>query len=147
MSVFESWNKIKFTTRITFLDWAFVFAIMILLLIVYIPKQIWNQEQIDRYESRFRMRSIPPARPEGGGVCVLADHHLLFPFPTRKGPPPGVHAGVPPRPRGFLGNRMVPQVEGLVYIRAPRLLSASGAWPAETSVDPGKSRVITERVL
>lgn len=61
MSVFESWNKVKFTTRITVLDWAFVFAIMILLLIVYIPKQIWNQEQIDRDESRFRMRTISNA--------------------------------------------------------------------------------------
>ena len=61
MSFFENWNKIKFTTRITILDWSFVFAIMILLLIVYIPKQIWDQEKIDRDESRFRMRTISNA--------------------------------------------------------------------------------------
>ena len=34
---------------------------MILLLIVYIPKQIWTQEKIDRDESSFRMRTISNA--------------------------------------------------------------------------------------
>ena len=61
MSIFENWNKIKFTTRIAVLDWLFVFAIIILLLIVYIPNQIWIQEKFDRDESRFRMRTISNA--------------------------------------------------------------------------------------
>lgn len=61
MSIFENWNKIKFTTRIAVLDWLFVFAIIILLLIVYIPNQIWIQEKYDRDESRFRMRTISNA--------------------------------------------------------------------------------------
>ena len=61
MSIFENWNKIKFTTRIAILDWLFVFAIIILLLIVYIPNQIWIQEKADRDESRFRMRTISNA--------------------------------------------------------------------------------------
>ena len=61
MSIFENWNKIKFTTRIAVLDWLFVFAIIILLLIVYIPNQIWIQEKADRDESRFRMRTISNA--------------------------------------------------------------------------------------
>lgn len=61
MSIFENWNKIKFTTRIAVLDWLFVFAIIILLLIVYIPNQIWIQEKSDRDESRFRMRTISNA--------------------------------------------------------------------------------------
>ena len=39
-------------------------------------------------------------------------------FPTRKGPPPGVHADMPPPEKGFLDNRMEPWVEGVVYIRA-----------------------------
>tara|TARA_S200000501_G_scaffold88224_1_gene81311 strand:- start:1420 stop:2325 length:906 start_codon:yes stop_codon:yes gene_type:complete len=61
LSIFENWNKIKFTTRIAVLDWLFVFAIIILLLIVYIPNQIWIQEKFDRDESRFRMRTISNA--------------------------------------------------------------------------------------
>ena len=61
MSIFENWNKIKFTTRIAILDWLFVFAILILLLMVYIPNQIWIQEKADRDESRFRMRTISNA--------------------------------------------------------------------------------------
>ena len=61
MSIFENWNKIKFTTRIAILDWLFVFAIIILLLIVYIPNQIWIQEKADRDEGRFRMRTISNA--------------------------------------------------------------------------------------
>ena len=61
MSIFENWNNIKFKTRIAVLDWLFVFAVIILLLIVYIPSQIWIQEKSDRDESRFRMRTISNA--------------------------------------------------------------------------------------
>ena len=93
------------------------------------------------------MRSIPPAMPEGGGVCVLVDHILLFSFPTRKGPPPGVHADMPSPEKGFLDNRMEPQVEGVVYIRARPLTFRLRGVACRNDVDPGKSRVINERVL
>ena len=67
--------------------------------------------------------------PEGGGVCVLIDHILLFSFPTRKGPPPGVHADMPSPETGFLDNRMEPWVEGVVYIRArPGNMICGEAW-------------------
>ena len=52
-------NDIK--TRIAILDWAFLFSVLILLLIVYIPNYIWTQEKSDRNESRFRMKTIASA--------------------------------------------------------------------------------------
>ena len=57
----DIWKKLKITTKIAILDWLFLFAIMLLLLIVYIPKYIWMQEKEDRDESRFRMRTISNA--------------------------------------------------------------------------------------
>ena len=52
-------NNIK--SRIAILDWAFLFSILILLLMVYIPNYIWSQEKEDRDESRFRMKTIANA--------------------------------------------------------------------------------------
>ena len=52
-------NNIK--TRVAILDWAFLFSILILLLIVYIPNYIWSLEKQDRDESRFRMKAIANA--------------------------------------------------------------------------------------
>ena len=52
-------NNIK--NRIAVLDWAFLFSIIILLSIVYIPNHIWSLEKKDRDESRFRMRAIANA--------------------------------------------------------------------------------------
>ena len=52
-------NNIK--TKVAILDWVFLFSILILLLIVYIPNYIWSLEKKDREESRFRMRAIANA--------------------------------------------------------------------------------------
>ena len=80
-------------------------------------------------------------------MCVILDAISFFSFPTRKGPPPGVHADLPPPEKGLLGNRMVSQVEGVVYIRALPLTFRLRGVACRNDVDPGKSRVITERVL
>ena len=54
-------EKFKLTAKIAILDWLFVFSIILLLLIIYIPKSIWIEEKADRDESRFRMRTISNA--------------------------------------------------------------------------------------
>jgi len=61
LDISEIWNNFKIKTRVAILDWFFVFSIMLLLLIVYIPKSIWIEEKADRDESRFRMRTISDA--------------------------------------------------------------------------------------
>ena len=61
MDISEIWNNFKITTKTAVLDWLFVFSIILLCVIVYIPKYIWMEEKADRDESRFRMRTISDA--------------------------------------------------------------------------------------
>ena len=50
-----------FESKIGILDWSILLSIILLLFIVYIPKSIWAEEQADKDESRFRMKTISNA--------------------------------------------------------------------------------------
>ena len=104
--------------------------------------------------------------PRGGGQVAVcrplhaADEELLAPcfswtrFVERHGVSPhgrDLHPGSMRiclhSEKGFLDNRMEPWVEGVVYIRALPLTFRLRGVACRNDVDPGKSRIITERVL
>ncbi|MFQ6611464.1 MAG: hypothetical protein ACE5D7_11815 [Fidelibacterota bacterium] len=47
--------------KIGILDWGIIFAILILLMSIFIPTIIWEEEDSYRDESRFRMHVIADA--------------------------------------------------------------------------------------
>lgn len=59
--VMEWWHKLSNEAARLILDWAIIFAVAILIVVIYVPKQIWGEEDMARDESRRRMGIINSA--------------------------------------------------------------------------------------
>ncbi len=55
------WHQLADETAALILDWAIIFAVAVLVVVIYVPKQIWGEEDIARNESRRRMVIINDA--------------------------------------------------------------------------------------
>lgn len=72
-------NKIE--RKISLLDWGIVFSVILLFVVVYIPQIIWEEEEMYRKESRFRMSMIANAAEfyyELTGNYTVDGEHLFF---------------------------------------------------------------------
>ena len=56
-----NYKKISEDKKIGILDWLILIAVMLLVVLVYIPQSIWSEEDRDRTESRKRMQLIADA--------------------------------------------------------------------------------------
>ena len=56
-----NYKNISEDKKIGILDWAILIAVMLLVILVYIPQSIWAEEDQDRSESRWRMQLISNA--------------------------------------------------------------------------------------
>ena len=56
-----NYKNISEDKKIGILDWLILIAVMLLVLLVYIPQSIWSEEDRDRIESRKRMQLIADA--------------------------------------------------------------------------------------
>ena len=54
-------NNNNFEKKITLLDWCIVFSVILLFISVYVPQIIWQEEEMYKKESRFRMSMIANA--------------------------------------------------------------------------------------
>ena len=73
-------NQKKMDKKIEILDWGIIFAAIIMLFMVYIPKSIWQEEVKIRNEARHRMLSISYAQDfykELTGSYTMDGSHLF----------------------------------------------------------------------
>ena len=73
-------NKKNMNKKIEILDWGIIFAIIIMLFMVYIPNSIWKEEVKIRNEARHRMLAISNAQEfykELTGSYTMDGNHLF----------------------------------------------------------------------
>lgn len=78
--IVERWKALPRHITVLILDWLIVFAIAILMVVIYVPKGIWAEEDAYRKESRRRMQILQDAQEfyRSMGDSYASDGKLLI---------------------------------------------------------------------
>ena len=80
VGLIERWKALPRHIAVLILDWFIVFAIAILMVVIYVPKGIWAEEDAYRNESRRRMQILQDTQEfyRSIGASYASDGRLLI---------------------------------------------------------------------